>query len=95
MAELSTEAKIVVAALWKHTPTLELAFHRPWIITEKARKGLDELVSEKLLTVSDLDGFEGGLTWAPTEEMKSAPKVDLVFLGEFGFDLVDENRTAT
>jgi len=89
MAELSTEAKAVCGAFWGPMLTEKLTFQRPHILTQKARKGLDELTEAGFLTVEDEPG--GGLTWRPTDKMRSErPRVSMAFARANKFPITTE-----
>lgn len=88
MEKLSIEAKVMLGGFFGIMITDELYFKRPHIMTEKSRKGLDELVEQGWLTV---DKKRDGLVWKPTDKLKKErPQVSLEFIKEHNFKLTTE-----
>lgn len=91
---LSPEAKVCIGAWWNTLLTERLTFHRPWIMTPRTRKGLDELVRKGFLTVGNLNRYSEALVWKPTEKMiAQRPKISSAFMQEHGrHPITDESR---
>lgn len=91
MAELSVEAKVVCGAFWGIMGMTEVSFERPHIITKKARKGLDDLVTAGLLTVEKFNQHSAKLVWKPTGKMKTnKPKVSHEYIKANTFPITSE-----
>lgn len=92
---LSNEAKAIAGAYWGNGMMSDrLSFKRPWVISHKARKALDDLVEAGYLTVATLnDHPKSPMEWQPTSKMRSErPTVSAAFLKEHGkFPMLDES----
>ena len=89
--ELSVEAKVMLGGIWSRLGDTELSFRRPHIITDQARKGLDDLVEAGFLNTWTHDNPHNDTRyWKPTYKMKDAPKIPMSFLDENNFDLTTE-----
>jgi len=81
----------MIGGFWKFSSKMELTFHRPHIITDQARKGLDDLVQAGFLTVDRLNHISDALVWTPTQKMADEkPKVSMKFIEENTFPITTE-----
>lgn len=88
---LSVEAKVVCGAFWGIMLTTELGFERPWIIHERTRKGLDELVAAGYLTVEKFNQYSDKLIWKTTDKLRAElPRVSMKFMKENSFPVTTE-----
>lgn len=94
MDDLSIEAKVCVGCWWNVMMVTELSFQRPWIITPRTRKGLDELVAKGYLTVEKFNKYNDKLVWKPTDKLRNEkPRVSREFMEQHGtFPITDENQ---
>lgn len=88
--DLSTEAKVIIGAMFPFGSKTEVSFARPHIMTPQCRKGFDDLVEAGYLTVEKFNRFTDKLVWKPTEKMKDKPKISNKFIKDNTFFLTTE-----
>jgi len=95
ITELSIEAQVLYAGYWQMMKKNEVTFQRPWVISEKAKKGLDELVASDYLTCEKFDNPRSdAIVYKATEKMRDEKKwYSREFLEEHGrFNIIDERK---
>lgn len=84
---LSIEAQVLIGSLWGRLSVGELLFARPSIITDRARLGLDELVTLGFL---EFEEMSQGVCWRPTAKMDTeAPKISRKVIDQNSFPLTN------
>lgn len=95
MKALSIEAQVVYAGHWQMMKKMEMTFQRPWIISDKMKAGLDELVKDGYLICEPFDNPQSSaIVYKPTEKMKAETAwFGREFLEEHGrFPIIDETK---
>lgn len=91
ITNMSIEAQVVYAGHWQLMKKKEITFRRPWVISDKMKKGLDELVDAGYLLCKQSNG---AVTYGPTDKMfNEKAYFNMEFLIEHGqFPIIDESK---
>ena len=92
--DMSIEAQVAAMHWNGHTMSrnMTLSFKRPWVISPRMKKGLEELVETGYLTKHRLNSYRNcPVEYRPTDKMEDfGPRLSMAELKEHSFSITEE-----